>query len=248
MTSSSALAGILRADGLRLVRDHFLLAILTYLGAQSISMRWILPRMRQGLNSRWGLDIEPFYPVIVSYLALVLSGILVGMIAGFLLLESREDRSIKALLVSPLSMSTYLGAASLILVVVTAGMIVVESTLLGLGLPSWPVLLIVSLVGGLGAPIPALFLACFAHNKVEAFALMKFVSLAGLIPVGAYFIPEPWQYSAGLFPPYWAAKAWWSAASGGTTWPLWLLGGCATSALLTWLLARRFQSIVRRQA
>jgi len=247
MALASALTGILRTDGRRLARDRFLLAVFAYLVVMSISMRWILPWVNRGLGVRWGLDIEPFYPVIVSYFVVVLTGILVGMIAGFLLLESREDRSIKALLVSPLPLTTYLGTASMVLAVVTSGVILAEAALLGLGLPSWPTLVAVSVVGGLSAPIPALFLASFARNKVEAFAQMKFVSIAGLIPVGAYFIPEPWQYAACLFPPYWVAKAWWIAFEGGTTWPLWLLGGAVWSAFLIWLLARRFQSVVRRQ-
>ena len=131
---------------------------------------------------------------------------------------------------------------SCVLVLTATGVILAEAALIGLGLPPWPALLAIALVGGSGAPLVALYLATFPDNKVEAFAHMKLVSVAGAVPLGAYFLPLPWQYLACLFPPFWAAKAWWVAEAGGSSWPLWLLGGALTTgALLVWL-SGRFQA------
>ena len=247
MSSPHPLWALLRNDGRRLARDRFLLGTAAYIFAISVAMRWILPWTARAVRRRWGFELEPYFPVIVSYLLLVLGAIMVGMIAGFLLLESREERSIRALLVSPVSLRAYLGGASVVLTLIAGGVILVEGALVGLGLPPWPAFVLIALVGGSSAPLWALFLATFADNKVEAFVLMKFVGLGGLIPVGAAFLPLPWQYVACLFPPFWAVKAWWVAAAGGSGWAWWLLGGVAISTVALFALSRRFEAVAPRQ-
>ena len=242
MSHARALRGLLRADARRVVRDRFLLAAAAYLLGMAIVMRWVLPWMARAARSRWSSDLEPYFPLIVSYLVVVLGAVAVGIVGGFILLETREERSIVALRVSPLPLRVYVTGFSFVLALTAMGVILAEAALIGLGLPPWPALLAIALVGGSGAPLVALYLATFPDNKVEAFAHMKFVSVAGAIPLGAYFLPLPWQYLACLFPPFWAAKAWWVAEAGGGSWPLWLLGGALTTGTLLVWLSGRFQA------
>ena len=246
MPSPGPLWALLRNDARRLARDRFLLGTGVYIFVISIAMRWILPWASRALRTRWGLELDPHYPVIVSYLVVVLGAVMVGMIAGFLLLESREERSIRALLVSPLRLRVYLGSVSVVMALIAGGVILAEGALIGLALPPWPAFVLIAVVGGLSAPIWALFLSTFAQNKVEAFVQMKFVGLGGLIPVGAAFLPIPWQYVACLFPPFWTVKAWWIAAEGGSDWIWWLLGGVVISTGALLALFRRFEVVAPR--
>ncbi len=239
-----SIAAILRNDARRLTRDRFLLASALYLVGTSVAMRWVIPWAIRGLGARWGVELDPFAPLVVSYFVVVLAGVLVGVVGGFLLLESREDGSMRALLVTPVSMRAYLLAASGVMALAAAVLTVLEAYIIGVQLPRWPDVLAIAAVGGLSAPLPALFLASFAADKVEAFAQMKIVSFSALIPIGAYFVSLPTQAVAGLYPPYWSAKAWWLAAEGGPGALWWLLGGVLVSAAsLVWLI-RRFEAVV----
>ncbi len=99
-----------------------------------------------------------------------------------------------------------------------------------------------SVLGG----IATLFIATFSDSKVQAFAIMKAFSGAGLIPLAAYFIREPWQFLAGVYPPYWAFKAYWEAANGGGGWWIYLSIGAVTLLAALWAMMRRFETIAYR--
>ena len=103
-----------------------------------------------------------------------------------------------------------------------------------------------SLAGAPAALMMALFVAAMANNKVEAFAYMKFCGVAPLVPTGAFFLRELWQWLAAVYPPYWASKAYWVAESGGSSWPLWVLGGLITSAVWVAVLGRVFLKAARK--
>ena len=68
MSYARALQGLLRADARRVARDRFLLAAAGYLLGMAVVMRWVLPLMARAVRSRWSLELEPYYPLIVSYL------------------------------------------------------------------------------------------------------------------------------------------------------------------------------------
>lgn len=244
-----ALLGALRADGLRLVRDRFLLGTAAYVLGVSVAMRWALPALATGLKARWGFDLTPGLPLWVSYFALVLSGILVAFIGGFLLLEAREDRTVKAVLVSPLSLSVYVGTVCAVMALGAASLALVQAAVIGLALPPPGALGAAAVVGGASAPWMALALAAGADNKVEAFALSKFVSLAGLVPLAAGFLPEPWQWLATPVPAYWACKVYWLAQSGApaASWLPWAGGGLALALAATTAAARAYTTAARRR-
>ena len=100
--------------------------------------------------------------------------------------------------------------------------------------------------GAAFAPVIAFFLAGFASNKVEAFAIMKILGLTGMLPIGAWFLPEPWQWVSGLYPPSLICKAWWVAEEGGALWPVWLLASGPVTGVYLALSGRRFLRVAAR--
>ena len=236
----------LRADGLRLARDRFLVGTGLYIIAISVAMRWVIPWVTPGIEGRWGFDLTPYYALVVSHIVVQLAPILVGILGAFLLLESREDRTIKALLVSPLPLSTYLRWLGCVMIVTSTVLTVVEGLIIGLGLPSLPALVAVGLVGALTAPLIALAVAGLAGNKTEAFAYLKIIGVAPLLLSGTYFLSEPLQWVAAVYPPYWAVKAYWVAEAGGHGWALWLFGGVLVASVwIAWSI-RLFTRAARR--
>lgn len=239
----ASVVAVLRSDVRRLARDRFLLGSAAYLVGVSLAMRWVLPWLSKAVLARRGFDLAPYHGLVTSYVVVFLSTVLVGMIGGFLLLESREDRTIRALLVSPLPMRAYLFGASAAMVAGAFGIAFVEALLVGAGRPPWPALVPITLTGALAAPVFAFYLATFATNKLEAFAHLKILGASGLILPGAYFLDPPWRYLAGLFPPYWTAEAWWIAEAGGGAWMACLLWGAVVSTAVLVLLVARFETV-----
>jgi len=226
---------MLRTSGLRLVRDRFLIGTTLYLVAISLVMRWAIPSLTEWVAGRWSVDLTPYHVLIVSHIIVQLAPFMAGLIGGFLLLEDREERTVRALLASPVPLRHYLLVVSAAMVAGSLILTAAEGMLIGIALPSWPALLATGAVGALMAPVIAMAIGALADNKTEAFAYLKIGGLGPLIPTGAWFLPEPWQWLAGLYPPYWAVKAYWLAQAGDDTWPFWLLGGIIVSGV--WLVA-----------
>ncbi len=236
----------LRADALRLVRDRFLVGTGLYILGISIAMRWVIPWVTRGVASRWGFDLTPYYGLIVSHVVIQLAPLLVGIIGAFLLLETREDRTIKALLVSPTPLSAYLFWGSVVMVTASTLLVVVEAPIIGVGLPPWPALMASGAAGALAAPLYALGVAAIASNKTEAFAYLKVVGTAPLLVSGAYFLSEPLQWIAAVYPPYLAVKAYWIAEAGGSGWAPWVLGSLVVGGAWIAVAARLFTRAARR--
>jgi fluoroquinolone transport system permease protein len=246
MASKTAILGILRADGLRLARDRFLVGTALYIVVLSVGMRWLLPWVTAEVNARLAFDLEPYHPLFMSHMIVVLAGLTGGFVGGFLLLEGREDRTVKAQLVTPVPLSVHVTLVSVVIALSSAILTIVEGAIVGIALPPWPALVAIAIAGAPAAPMLALFIASFADDKVEAFAYTKFCSVAMLVPGASFFVPEPWQWIAGIYPQWWAAKAFWIAEAGGSNWPALVAAGLAVSALWVYPLARRFSRVARK--
>ncbi len=246
MPSGTAIRGMLRTDALRLRRDRFLIGVSVYILGITVVMRWLLPAITTGIASDWDFDLTPYHPLLVSHLVVQLAPLIPGIIGGFLLLESREDGTVKALLVSPNPLPSYVSVVCVVMFVTSVMLTIAEGAIIALALPPWPALIAVGLAAAPAAPVFALLVAAVANNKVQAFAYMKLFGSGPVIAIGAYFLPEPWQWLAAIYPPYCASKAYWVAEAGGSQWPLWVLGGLVSSAVWGVVLQRLYLRAARK--
>ena len=208
-------------------------------------LRWVVPWLTAHLVARLGFDLTPYYPLIMSMMLLVLPG-LCGMVIGFLLLDQRDDETLTALQVTPLTLRGYFAyrvAIPMLISVVLTMVIFPLSALVEIGL--WPLFLATVLAAPM-APIYALFLAAFAGNKVQGFALAKAVSAVLWPPGLAYFISSSWQIAFGVFPTYWPMKFYWVVHTHAKAAWLYLLVGLVYQMLLLVLLLRRFDRVMHR--
>jgi fluoroquinolone transport system permease protein len=247
MTSATAIRGILRTDLLRVARDRFLLGMIVYVVGISIALRWILPWIAGEIDERFAFDFRPYFPLVLSHFVIQLAPFLGGIIAGFLLLEAKEDRTLRAQLLTPVPLSAYLwvlGAATVAFTVVVS---VVEGTLIGLGLPPLGGLVGAALAGSPAAIMVALFIGAFSESKTEAFAFMKILGAMPLLSTFAYFLPEPWQWLVAIYPPYCASKAFWLAeATGGASWLPWCGAALVGSSVWIFFLWRAIRRAAHR--
>ncbi len=233
---------IITMDLRRLLRDKFLLGTALYIMGVAVALRWLVPWFQSRLLEGTGFDIATHVPMGVSYFVLVNSSVLTGMLGGFLLLEEREERTLPALMVTPTPLAVQLVTLGGMIVLAGTLIPIVLSIAIGVGVPPLGAAVVTSVAGAPMGVALALMLATVATNKVEALAAMKFTSILGLVPVGAYFLPGPWQYLAGVVPIYWPCKMWWLAAAGETGWAWMIAPAIVTSVVWIGVLARRFSA------
>jgi len=242
-----------RNDAKLIGRDRFLIMIFLFAFYIAAALRYGLPWLNTYLIDNGVLPSETitqsladFYPVIVVYMAVFQGAMIAGVLFGFMLLDEKDDNTIKAMLVTPIPLHQYVTYRVVMPMVVgffiIVGMVLFINQVL---IPLWHLLLIAagaSLVG----PISALFFAIFAENKVQGFAVAKFAGLFGYIIVFGWFVAEPWQWLFGLFPPFWISKAYWMVLDGNAWWWVALILGIVLQVVLLLWMVRRFNKVAYR--
>ena len=226
-------------------RDSFLRWMIFYPIAMGALLRWGIPFLAEHLVVQFQFNLVPYYPLLMSFVLLIMP-LISGVVIGFLLLDQRDDHTLTALQVTPLTLKNYLAYRISIPVVLSILMTIVTFQLANLVKVEFFPLLISAVVAAPGAPLFALFLAAFAKNKVQGFALMKMG--AGIIypPLIAYFIPSGIQILFGLVPTYWPVKLFWMLHAGESGYWIYIVLGLIYQFALIALLMKRFNRVMHK--
>jgi fluoroquinolone transport system permease protein len=227
-------------------RDSFLLMLLGYIVSIAIVMRLAIPWLAEylAIHAELPFALTDWYPMMVAFIAVFMGGVMAGMVFGFVLLDEKDDNTLKAMLVTPLPLNQYVAYRVGVPALLAFIIIVLEVLLMNLPgtiLPLWQLVLIAA-GGALTAPITTLLFATFAENKVQGFAMTKFTGTAGMLILLSWFVAEPAQLLFGLFPPFWVSKAYWLALENNPLWIGSLLPGIVLQLAVILLLVRRFQT------
>ena len=247
---------IARNDVKVIGRDSFMVMMFAYIMIMAVILRFALPWLDTYLAENEILPLEfqgvtlsampDLYPMLVAYMTIYLGAVLIGVIFGFMLLDEKDDNTLKAMLVTPVSINQYIMYRVGVPVVigffgVIAAMLIINQALV----PLWQ-LIPIAAAAALTAPIATLFFAVTAENKVQGFAMSKFIGVSGMGIFVGWFIPEPWQWLLGLFPPFWTVKAYWMALDGNNFWWIVLIGGIVLQLGMIYGLAKRFNTVAYR--
>lgn len=228
-------------------RDNFLIFMFAFSFVFAAILRFGMPALNTYLLENNILNettfipsLEAVYPMLVAYMALYTAPLLVGTIFGFMLLDEKDDNTIKAMLVTPVPLRNYLSYR--VFAPLLLGYLLVLGEVLFINQALIPPLHLLAIAAGasLTAPIIALFFATFAANKVQGFALSKFGGISGWTIMLGWFVPMPIQLLIGLYPPFWVSKAYWMVLEGNDLWWAALVIGIITQIALIFLLMRRF--------
>lgn len=225
-------------------RDPLLRWVLGLAVLMAIAMRFGIGPLTSWLAREHDFDLVPHYPLLVSMILVTLP-LIVGTIVGFLLLDERDDQTLTALRVSPLSLNGYLlyrlGTPVLLSIVLAVGTAVFAD----IGTVALGQLLLAAAAAGPLAPLYALYLAAFANNKVQGFALAKANGFLTIPPLVAWLVEPPYEYLCGLVPTYWPVKLYWQMADG-RSYLGYLIIAVAFELLVLWLLTKRFERVLSR--
>jgi fluoroquinolone transport system permease protein len=245
MNAAAVLRSVGAIDVRSIGRDPLLRWLVLLTPAIAVLLRYSLPVIAPAVSRRFALDLLAFSPLIASFLPLTAAG-LTGTVVGFLLLDQRDDGTLPALLVTPLSLQSYLSYRLSALLVASTGLGALMVPLAGIGESTLHQIALCTLTAAPLAPIYALFLASFAANKVQGFALVKALGMIGIPCIVAYFLRGPWSYAFAILPHYWSLKVFWLFDEGQAEVAVWTaVAGIAWQALLLLALVRRFSRLVR---
>lgn len=225
-------------DAKSIRRDPLLRWLVFYPLLLAAGIRWGMPIVTAHLETRLGFDLRPYHALLMSFIMLM-TPMLAGIVIGFLLLDQRDDQTLLALQVTPLTLKGYfayrIAVPTALSFVVTMFMFPVTGLV---DLNAW---MLAAAAGGVSllAPLYALFLGSFAGNKIQGFALAKALGILLVPPLIAYFVKMPWQILFGIDPLYWPARFLWTVGAGESALK-YLLAGIVFQALLLRLLMRRF--------
>jgi fluoroquinolone transport system permease protein len=239
MRSVARYRALVRTDLRNVWRDDLLAAVAVVPLLIALLFRLGVPPLAALLARELAFDLVPYYGLLMSFLVLM-APTMIGMLVGFLLLDERDGGVLTALQVTPMPLGGYLAyrASGLLALGLVATMIAYPLA----GLAPLPLadLLVIAILASLSGPVVALFLAGFAENKVTGFAMVKVLNLIAMVPIGAYFLPEPWHWAAGVVPTFWPLKMTWLATAGKPYLAL-LVPGLLVYAAVTAALLRQFK-------
>ncbi|MCY4596832.1 MAG: hypothetical protein OXC19_18785 [Bryobacterales bacterium] len=244
-TATAVIRALGPIDAKSVMRDSMLRWLIGMPIVLALLFRWGVPVLRVLLVERYGFDLATYYPLLVSFLVLMVPT-LMGAVVGFLLLDQRDDRTLAALQVTPLTVEGYLLYRIAVPMVVSVGMMMAMIAITGLVTMGVVPALIASVQAAPVAPLYALFVGAFASNKVQGFALLKAAGILAWPPVLAYFVSSQWQVAFGIDPLYWPVKVFWMLESGEAGVWLYFLIGFSYQLLLGAILLRRFRAVISR--
>lgn len=245
MKALRVLRALVPIDAKSVARDPLLRWMILYPLLVAALVRWGVPVLTARLLSTYQFDLAPYNLLLISFVVLM-TPMLAGMVIGFLLLDEKDARTLTALQITPLTLNGYLVYRITVPILLSFTVSLVAVFFAGLTPVESLALILSSASAAFLTPLYALFLAAFAANKVQGFALIKGLGVLLFPPLAAYFVDPPLQWMFGIVPLYWPVKQLWLQGASVTSQGLcFVVGLCYHTALLA-LLLRRFQTTMQR--
>ena len=221
------------ADAKNIFRDKSLygIAFLPFMIAGFA--RFVIPWI--GLNYPWIMEYSEYLTMFVG----MQGPLAMGMIAGFVLLDEKDEGVLEVLWIVPLSPWAFLVYRLLSATIASVLFCLMVFPIAGLMQFSLLQLGMVSLLYGLTAPIIALLTVTFANNKVEGLAAVKIISGFLYLPVVVFFFDQDFLHLTAIFPMYFTFQLVHSIAEGATSF-LYFGGGILMHLSALAILGKRF--------
>jgi fluoroquinolone transport system permease protein len=222
-------------------RDPLLVMIVVAPIIWTTGVAFLTPVFTEMLSRRYGFDLVPYYPLVLTAFLLLTSIIIVGGLGAFLVLDEVDAGTLTALRVTPVPLRDFFAYRAFTVIVVTTVYVIATTSLSGILAPRmFTALIPIGLLSGLSAVVCLLLIVAVAGNKIQGLAMVRGMGMliAGL-PCVPWFIDSAWNLAFGVLPPYWAAKAFWVASDHGSWWP-YVVFGVIYNVAVAWPLFRRF--------
>ncbi|MFA5421735.1 MAG: ABC transporter permease [Bacilli bacterium] len=209
-----------------ILRDPMNVFLLVYPLFMLILIGWLLPLglNRGGLNNS---DIAYSLTMIIIFVVVIsIGGYVSGSLLGFSLLENKDEKTIKSIAVTPVSLTGYIifktiysyifSFAGNLFLILGIKWLANDAYSFSFGSASFGFdnldyihIIAFSLVSSLIVPAVGTLIASIAKNKIEGFAFMKSGGILVMIPALVLIdAMSDWkQYLLGIAPNFWPVKA-----------------------------------------
>lgn len=153
-----------------------------------------------------GLVQEEALGISAMFMAIIV-GFAYGSMAGFSLLDDRDDQVLVSIRISPVSLDLYIWFKVIfayMLALLGGFFIIWYGGAIKLSVLD---MFFVAALAAMQTPITAFLVNSFANNKVEGFVTMKAAGFLLLFPIGGFFFLGAEEWLFAVAPPHWAAKA-----------------------------------------
>lgn len=220
-------------------RDPMLSIVLISPLLLALVLKAVLPVAAAAAWAKLSFDLTVHYPFIIS-MTFPFVPMLVGMLAGLMILEDLDENILAYFAVTPVSKAGYLAYRLTAPVFLSFILSVVMVWIIGLVPVNYPRLILVLLMASLEAPMMALFLGAFASNRIEGLALTKAFGIFLLAPLPGYLLASPWRLAAGILPPYWVSMSFLAGVEGSPLFGIFIAAGLLVHAVYIYPLLGRF--------
>lgn len=189
---------IVKSEFKNMFRDRMYFLFAIYPVLLGLIGYYILPELPGGV-------VQDIVPMVL----IVMSGFVYGALIAFTLLDDKDDNVLMSLKITPINVKAYVGVKLVVgfMFGLIATVVLIYTTgFLKEADPSIWVILVISILGALQAPIIALLVNSFSDNKVEGFVIMKLSGLILFLPIIGYFITGIVQYALGIAPGFWSSR------------------------------------------
>jgi ABC-2 type transport system permease protein len=153
---------------------------------------------------RVGSPLRPMLSALLAMMAMLMG----GMIIGFNIIDDKENATLPALAVSPLSRGEYIAGRSALGLLLATVLAMGSLFLMGMGPVNVGQVLVVVVAGSSLAVIYGLYTGSIADSQISGIATVKVGSLAFLIaPLLTALIPEKFHLGLYWVPTYWTYLA-----------------------------------------
>jgi fluoroquinolone transport system permease protein len=137
----------------------------------------------------------------------LITGVFFGSMAGFSILDDRDDHVFVSIQISPMDIKAYVWFKVIYVYILSViGTLVIFAMVGGMGLTLIEILAI-AVLGALQAPMNAFLVNAFASNKVEGFVAMKASGFLMIFPILSTLFLDWKAWLFALAPAFWGAKA-----------------------------------------
>lgn len=137
----------------------------------------------------------------------IISGMIFGSMAGFSILDDRDDNVFLSIQISPMNVRFYVWFKVVFIYVLSVlANLLIFIIMGGLGLELLDFILISMLIG-LQVPINAFLINALSSNKVEGFIAMKGSGFLIIFPIVSFFFLDWKEWLFAFAPAFWGAKA-----------------------------------------
>lgn len=227
------------ADGRRVLRDDFL----AWMAVVPFGIALVLRFLAEPIRSAFGAgDGAVWLSIIETAFFAVVMPLVLGTLLGFMLLDEKDEKTLTAIRVTPVSLRGYLAWRARAVGVGSALVTAFTLPIAGLtGMGAWGTIL----TALAGAPLAASFglvLVSGAANKIQGFAVVKLALVALLLPCIGLVLGGWWTWATAWLPSWWPVMTYDALTHGQAAWAYlggsYLLNGALIASALRHLGAR----------